>query len=341
MSDEGLPPPSTTGKPTARNDTAANRTARNDTAASGIAGVGPGRPPGTASGDRQASPDADTVPLPAIEGTMTPDGNEPPRESAVGDEAERRRIPWPWIAAGLVLLVLAGRGLVAAGHGPERASPALATEGPTPTAGAGPPAERPGASATVGPPTGAVPAEPTEVVPTASSPPKRSPRGIALAPTPTRRAPATPTARPTSSRPSAPTRSEPTQTRTAPKIVGVQSGKCINVTGGSTANRTRIDLFTCNGSPAQAISHTAAGELRVLGKCIDAMAKGTVKGTPIILYTCNGQLNQKWTLEPDRTIRGVQSHLCLDAAGFGTGNGTLLQLWFCSGGPNQAWIWSR
>ncbi|WTI42978.1 ricin-type beta-trefoil lectin domain protein [Streptomyces sp. NBC_00589] len=70
---------------------------------------------------------------------------------------------------------------------------------------------------------------------------------------------------------------------------------------------------------------------------MDASGQGTTPGTKVDIWTCNGDSNQKWTIEADGTITGVQSGLCLDATGAGTANGTLLELWTCTGGSNQKW----
>ncbi|HET9657018.1 MAG TPA: glycoside hydrolase [Kineosporiaceae bacterium] len=123
----------------------------------------------------------------------------------------------------------------------------------------------------------------------------------------------------------------------ASPLVGTQSGRCVDVPGAATANGTRIELYDCNGGSNQAITYTAASELRVLGKCLDAYNQGTANGTAIDLYDCNGGINQKWTLAANGEIRGVQSGRCLDATGQGTANGTLLELYDCNGGANQAW----
>ena len=62
---------------------------------------------------------------------------------------------------------------------------------------------------------------------------------------------------------------------------------------------------------------------------------GTTAGTKVDIWSCDGQSNQKWSLNADGTITGVQSGLCLDATGAGTANVTLLELWTCNGGSNQ------
>jgi hypothetical protein len=248
-----------------------------------------------------------------------------------GRDGEPRRVPWVGIVGGLALLALVGRGMAGAalgsGPGATPSAPVGAGQAPTPgTDPTGPPDDSASTAPTLT--TGAV----STVDPT--PPPAVDRVTLALA------SPSTPTAHPggpTSPGPGGSIRPVPEPAVVGSPIVGVQSGKCVDVAGGSTADSTRIDLFTCNGGAAQAIRHTAAGELRVLGKCLDAMNQGTADGTPIILYTCKGQQNQKWTLAPDGTIRGVQSNLCLDATAEGTANGTLLELYTCNGGANQAW----
>ncbi|GIH17204.1 glycoside hydrolase [Rugosimonospora africana] len=123
----------------------------------------------------------------------------------------------------------------------------------------------------------------------------------------------------------------------ASAVIGAQSKKCLDITGGSTADDAPTQLNTCDGAPNQGFSYTPASELRVLGKCLDAYRQGTVNGTSVVLYTCNGGANQKWTLSADGEIRGVQSNLCLDAHGQGTANGTAVDLWSCNGGANEQW----
>lgn len=159
--------------------------------------------------------------------------------------------------------------------------------------------------------------------------------GVTTRPDPTRSVGPGPS-RTTSPVPDRPTSPAPRPVAGSP-VVGVQSGKCVDVAGGSSADRTAIVLHTCNGSAGQAVRFTAAGELRVLGKCLDATGQRTANGTPIVLYTCNGQPNQQWRSGMNGTLVGVQSNLCLDATANGTADGTALELWVCHGGANQAW----
>ncbi|NED12341.1 endo-1,4-beta-xylanase [Streptomyces sp. SID9124] len=120
------------------------------------------------------------------------------------------------------------------------------------------------------------------------------------------------------------------------QIKGVGSGRCLDVPNSSTADGTRVQLRDCANATNQQWTYTDAGELRVYGnKCLDAAGSGN--GAGIQIYGCWGGDNQKWRLNSDGSIVGVQSGLCLDAVGTGTANGTQIQLYSCSNGSNQRW----
>ena len=59
-------------------------------------------------------------------------------------------------------------------------------------------------------------------------------------------------------------------------------------------------------------------------------------GTAVQLGSCSGAANQRWTFEPDGTIRALG--YCLDASASGTTDGTLVQVWACNGTHAQEWI---
>lgn len=125
---------------------------------------------------------------------------------------------------------------------------------------------------------------------------------------------------------------------TSGAIVGVGSGRCVDVPNQSQTAGTQVELWDCNGGSNQQWTTTSAGELRVYGSdCLDAAGQGTSPGTKVDIWGCTGGSNQKWTIHADGTITGDQAGLCLDATGAGTANGTLLQLWTCNGGSNQKW----
>nr|WP_060905619.1 ricin-type beta-trefoil lectin domain protein [Streptomyces scabiei] len=122
------------------------------------------------------------------------------------------------------------------------------------------------------------------------------------------------------------------------KVVGVGSGRCLDVPGYDQTHGTLTQLWDCNSGANQQWTLTSAKELRVFGdKCLDAKSHGTYNGTPVEIWSCNGGGNQQWTVNSNGTIVGVQSGLCLDAIDGSTANSTKLQLYSCNGGTNQRW----
>ena len=68
---------------------------------------------------------------------------------------------------------------------------------------------------------------------------------------------------------------------------------CVDVAGANSANGTRVQLWTCNGSGAQQWTVGTDGTIRALGKCMD-VAGATANGTQIQLWDCNGTGAQQW-----------------------------------------------
>ena len=133
--------------------------------------------------------------------------------------------------------------------------------------------------------------------------------------------------------------SAPAQAATGTPVVGVASDLCLDVTGNSTALKTRVIVWTCNNQANQAWTLTAAGELRVFGgtRCLDVAGARTTAGGVVQIYSCSGAANQKWKVNADGSITGVQSGLCLDVTGGSTSPGAFVQTWGCHGGGNQKW----
>lgn len=130
-----------------------------------------------------------------------------------------------------------------------------------------------------------------------------------------------------------------TAAATGSTVVGVASGRCLDVVGQSTAAKARVNIYDCNGQANQAWTYTPAGELRVYdgAMCLDVAGASTTAPADAQIYPCNGGANQKWRITADGSITGVQSGLCLDVSAAGTANSTLVGLWTCNGGGNQKW----
>ncbi|GAA3778479.1 ThuA domain-containing protein [Streptomyces chiangmaiensis] len=114
-------------------------------------------------------------------------------------------------------------------------------------------------------------------------------------------------------------------------------GKCVDVAGANSANGTAVQLYDCNGTPAQKWTVAGDGSLRALGKCMDVTSGGTANGTKVQLYDCNGTGAQKWLPGTAGALVNPQSGKCLDATGPSSANGTRLQIWSCTGAANQSW----
>ncbi|MFI5589544.1 PQQ-dependent sugar dehydrogenase [Amycolatopsis sp. NPDC051758] len=126
---------------------------------------------------------------------------------------------------------------------------------------------------------------------------------------------------------------------TGSTVVGVASGRCLDVVGNSTAAKARVNIYDCIGQANQAWTFTPAGELRVYdgAMCLDVAGASTTSPADAQIYPCTGGGNQKWRITADGSIVGVQSGLCLDVTGAGTGNSTLVGLYTCTGAGNQKW----
>ena len=130
----------------------------------------------------------------------------------------------------------------------------------------------------------------------------------------------------------------PTPAARTGQILGVASGRCVDVYWGRTADGTPLQLYDCNGTAAQRWTVASDGTVRALGRCLDVTAGGRTNGTKVQLWGCGpGNANQQWRPQADGTLRNPQSGRCLDAAGYGTANTTRLQVWDCRATGNQKW----
>ncbi len=117
------------------------------------------------------------------------------------------------------------------------------------------------------------------------------------------------------------------------------AGKCLDVAGAGTANGTKVQLWTCNGSAQQRLTVGDDGTLRVLGKCLDVTGGVNADGTRVQLWDCFGNGNQRWAYTAGtRDFVNAATGRCLDAAGQSSADGTQIQVWACNGQTNQDWV---
>ncbi|MEU9082910.1 family 16 glycosylhydrolase [Streptomyces sp. NPDC048357] len=124
---------------------------------------------------------------------------------------------------------------------------------------------------------------------------------------------------------------------TAGAFVGL-AGKCLDVAGSQTANGTQVQLYTCNGTPAQRWTLPGDGTVRALGKCLDVNGASTEPGTKVQLWECNGTGAQRFDYNATtRDLVNITADKCVDVRNQDSADGTPVLIWWCTGNANQKW----
>jgi len=116
-------------------------------------------------------------------------------------------------------------------------------------------------------------------------------------------------------------------------------GKCLDVAGNSSANRAKVQIWTCNShDKAQAWTYSG-GKLIHNGKCLNDQRSGG-NGSKVILYTCNGGANEIWSHKSNGewVLKANGGKYCLDDPASSKRNGTQLIVWACHNTANQHWF---
>ena len=108
---------------------------------------------------------------------------------------------------------------------------------------------------------------------------------------------------------------------------------CLSVP--NAGNGVQVELGDCYPGDPQDEWTLPAGEILsgVPGECITDSGGGTANGTEIVLGTCTDSSAQRWTAEPDNTIRIFGK--CLSLATPASGSDAIL--WSCGAGHMQQW----
>ena len=126
---------------------------------------------------------------------------------------------------------------------------------------------------------------------------------------------------------------------TTTTFVGGLSGKCLNVTGGSTASGATASILTCDGSASESWTVNPNGTIVGVpsGKCLEVIGASTADRAGVDIATCNGAANQQWTVNTGGTIVGAQSGKCLSVTGASTANGAAADIYTCNGSGSETW----
>jgi hypothetical protein len=126
---------------------------------------------------------------------------------------------------------------------------------------------------------------------------------------------------------------------TSTTFVGGLSGKCLSVTGASTANGATAEIYTCNSSGSENWTAESNGTIvgGLSGKCLEVTGSSTANYAGVDIATCDGAANQQWTVNTGGTIVGTQSGKCLSVTGASTANGALADIYTCNGSASETW----
>jgi glucosylceramidase len=134
-------------------------------------------------------------------------------------------------------------------------------------------------------------------------------------------------------------------------IANANSSKCLDATGGSTANGTALQQWTCgtgNTSQQWQFQPTDSGFYKVVARNnatqawdVTGGSGATGNGVKIQLWAYGGGTNQQWqaVANSDGSYRFEPRNNtgnCLDVTDVSTADGALLQQWACSGGTAQS-----
>jgi endo-1,4-beta-xylanase len=120
------------------------------------------------------------------------------------------------------------------------------------------------------------------------------------------------------------------------------------------ADGTRVQVWDCNGTPAQLWFYDAQRRLHPYAaptKCLDLNAGGTTNGNYLQIWECGTQGNQIFntnvpnlnpqgllgTAVQNNAIRSALNGLCTDVFSYNYNNGAPVVMFTCNGQNNQRW----
>ncbi len=122
---------------------------------------------------------------------------------------------------------------------------------------------------------------------------------------------------------------------------------CMDAQDNKKADGTRVFLYTCHGRENQRWTVTTAADagsaiIGTGGYCLDVRggaSRSAATGTPVQLWKCNFNTNQKFSVEPDGTIKEQATGKCLQASSDKDGAPIVIQA--CTGAPTEKWRFER
>jgi hypothetical protein len=130
-------------------------------------------------------------------------------------------------------------------------------------------------------------------------------------------------------------------------LSNLNSSKCLEVGGWSTANGAGVNQWDCHVGANQSWAGTPYGSGYLIynsnsGKCLEVKGWSKANGAAIGQWDCHGGVNQQWMVRFEgagdiATLVNVNSGKCLEINGWRTDNGAPATQWDCHWGDNQTW----
>ncbi|GMK53992.1 hypothetical protein CspeluHIS016_0105780 [Cutaneotrichosporon spelunceum] len=118
--------------------------------------------------------------------------------------------------------------------------------------------------------------------------------------------------------------------------------KCLDVQGANFANGTPVQIYDCNGTPAQKWTlQRGSGKVKLAANgtdfCLDA-GTNPANGVGMKIWQCVDVPQQNWYYTGDNRIALTDQGFCLDMTDGNKSNGQRVQIWQCgTGNTNQVW----
>jgi Ricin-type beta-trefoil lectin domain len=113
-------------------------------------------------------------------------------------------------------------------------------------------------------------------------------------------------------------------------------GTCVDDFGNSSAERTKIGIWSCSPTDTAQSWSYSGDELKVHGMCINAKGNGK-SGSKLILWKCTGSANEIFVHNSKQEYVEKTNgwKYCIDDPGYSKKNGTQLFVYSCNNGANQ------
>ncbi|MEU4740799.1 RICIN domain-containing protein [Actinosynnema sp. NPDC023658] len=133
------------------------------------------------------------------------------------------------------------------------------------------------------------------------------------------------------------------------RVVNQNSGKCLAIPGGTTADHTRAIQFTCSPETASkqwdvVVLYTDEYgnrvhrlENRASHRCLGVAAESTSNGAAVWQESCSTSFFQRWAWDKAGRLHNVATDKCMAVPNGWLSDGVGIIQWTCGTGAEQRW----